>query len=340
MSEISMKNKLLGLALGVFVAIATQVPAQAADVICYNCPPQWADWASMLKSIKKDLGYDIPFDNKNSGQTLSQLIAEKSNPVADIAYYGVNFGMKAKVDGVVQPYKPKHWADVPAGLKDPNGNWTAIHSGTLGLFVNVDALGGKPVPACWKDLTKPAYKGMVGYLDPTSAAVGYVGAVAVNNSLGGNADNWTPAIKFFQALHQNKAIVPKQTSYARVVSGEIPILFDYDFNAYRAKYTEKGHFAFVIPCEGSVVFPYVVSLVKGAPDKAKAEKVLDYLLSDKGQAIWTHAFLRPARPIPLPEAIKAKFLPDSDYARAKSVNWAKMESVQKNFTKRYLAEVR
>jgi putative spermidine/putrescine transport system substrate-binding protein len=55
------------------------VSAKAADVICYNCPPQWADWASMLKSIKKDLGYDIPFDNKNSGQTLSQLIAEKSS---------------------------------------------------------------------------------------------------------------------------------------------------------------------------------------------------------------------------------------------------------------------
>jgi len=335
-----MQNKLLGLILGAFVAIAAQAPAQAADVICYNCPPQWADFATMLKAIKKDLGYDIPFDNKNSGQALSQLIAEKTNPVADIVYYGVNFGMKAKSLGVVQPYKPKHWADVPAGLKDPDGYWTTIHSGTLGLFVNVDALGGKPVPACWKDLTKPEYKGMVGYLDPSSAAVGYVGAVAVNQALGGTAQNWTPAIKYFKALHDNGAIVPKQTSYARVVSGEIPILFDYDFNAYRAKYTEKGHFAFVIPCEGSVVFPYVVSLVKNAPDKAKAEKVLDYLLSDKGQAIWTNAYLRPARPIKLPAAVKAKFLPDSDYARAKSVDWAKMESVQKDFTKRYLAEVR
>lgn len=61
-------------------------PARAADVICYNCPPQWADFASMLKAVKADLGYDIPFDNKNSGQALSQIIAEKSNPVADIVY--------------------------------------------------------------------------------------------------------------------------------------------------------------------------------------------------------------------------------------------------------------
>jgi putative spermidine/putrescine transport system substrate-binding protein len=333
------KARLVLTAAAVAVLVA-HTPARAADVICYNCPPEWADWASMLKAIKADLGYEIPFDNKNSGQTLSQLIAEKGNPVADIAYYGVNFGMKARTAGVVEPYKPKGWADVPAGLKDADGYWTTIHSGTLGLFINKDALGSAAAPACWKDLLKPDYRGMVGYLDPSSAAVGFVGAVAINLALGGSAKDFAPAVAFFKDLSKNQPIVPKQTSYARVVSGEIPILFDYDFNAYRAKYTEKGKFEFVIPCEGSVVFPYVIGLVKGAPNKAKAEKVLDYLLSDKGQAIWTNAYLRPARPIPLPDAVKSKFLPDGDYARAKSVDWAEMESAQKAFTERYLADVR
>lgn len=75
------------------------------------------------------------------------------------------------------------------------------------------------------------------------------------------------------------------------MSGEIPILLDYDFDAYSAKYSEKGNFEFVIPCKGSVRFPYVVGLVKSAPHKDKAKKVLDYLLSDKGQAIWTNAYL-------------------------------------------------
>jgi putative spermidine/putrescine transport system substrate-binding protein len=335
-----MRNTYVGFIFVVLITMAASVSAQAADVICYNCPPQWADFASMLKAIKADLGYDIPFDNKNSGQALSQLLAEKSNPVADIVYYGVNFGMKAKTLGVVAPYRPKGSGDVPAGLKDPDGAWTAIHSGTLGLFVNVDALGGAPVPACWKDLLTPQYRGMVGYLDPSSAAVGYVGAVALNRALGGSDSDFSPALNFFKDLHRNQPIVPKQTSYARVVSGEIPILFDYDFNAYRAKYSESGNFAFVIPCEGTVVFPYVTSLVRNAPDKDKAEKVLDYFLSDKGQSMWANAYLRPARPIELPAAVKAKFLPDSDYARAKSVDWAKMESVQNGFTERYLAEVR
>jgi len=31
--------------------------------------------------------------------------------------------------------------------------------------------------------------------------------------------DFSPAIDFFKALHKNDAIVPKQTSYARVVSG-------------------------------------------------------------------------------------------------------------------------
>src|SRR5436305_15047486 len=104
-----MKIVRFALALFALSLFATPQSARAADVICYNCPPEWADWASMLRAIKADLGYDIPFDNKNSGQTLSQLIAEKNNPVADLGYYGVNFAIKAKAAGVNDAYKPKGW---------------------------------------------------------------------------------------------------------------------------------------------------------------------------------------------------------------------------------------
>ena len=98
-----MRKIVSALAFAGMAMVAMCAPTQAADVICYNCPPEWADWASMLKAIKSDLGFDIPFDNKNSGQSLSQIIAEKDNPVADVVYYGVNFGMKAKTAGVIEP---------------------------------------------------------------------------------------------------------------------------------------------------------------------------------------------------------------------------------------------
>lgn len=315
------------------------LPALAADAICYNCPPEWADWASMLEAIESELGIEMPHDNKNSGQTLAQLLAEKDSPVADIAYYGVTTGIKAGNEGVVTPYKPAGFDDIPEGLKDPDGHWFAVHYGTLGLFVNVDALGGAPVPSCFADLLKPEYAGMVGYLDPSSAFVGYAGAVAVNRAKGGDLDNFDPAIEYFQQLAENDPIVPKQTSYARVVSGEIPILFDYDFNAYRAKYNEDGNFEFVLPCEGSVVVPYVMSLVANGPNPEVGQQVLDFILSDAGQAIWTNAYLKPARPVALPEDVAARFLPDSEYQRATPVDYAAMEAVQAAFGERYLNEV-
>lgn len=332
-------GKLVAAGLGA-IALAFANVTHAADAICYNCPPQWADWASMLKAIEKNLGYKVPHDNKNSGQTLSQLIAEKDSPVADVAYYGVSFGIQAKEKQVTAPYMPANFGDIPDGLKDPEGHWFTIHYGTLGLFVNVDALGGAPVPKSWGDLLKPEYDGKVGYLDPSSAFVGYAGAVAVNLAMGGTLDDFSPGIDYFKKLKANQPIVPKQTSYARVLSGEIPILFDYDFNAYRAKYKDEANAVFVIPEEGTVVVPYVMSLVKGAPNADKGREILDFIMSDQGQAMWANAYLRPIRAEAMSDEVADKFNPASDYARAKPIDYAKMASVQVRFRDRYLNEVR
>ena len=113
-----MKRHLLIALSAVALLTAGARVASAADVICYNCPPQWADWASMLKAIEADLGYDIPHDNKNSGQTLSQLIAERNNPVADVAYMGVDVRLsKRRQEGVMEPYKAAGSDQVPGGTE-------------------------------------------------------------------------------------------------------------------------------------------------------------------------------------------------------------------------------
>lgn len=337
-----MKTNLLSLGLAATVSMFAfaPLPAQAQDAICYNCPPEWANWGEMLNQIREKLGISIPGDNKNSGQAVAQIIAERASPVADIAYLGINAGISAAEQDLVEAWKPERFDEIPEGLKHPDGRWWAVHQGTLGLFVNVDALGSTPVPACWSDLTKPEYNGLVGYLNPTSAAVGFVSAVAINNALGGSFEDFTPAIDYLKELSGNGAIVTSQTSYARTVSGEIPILLDYDFNAYRAKYTETGEYEFVLPCEGSVTFPYVMTLVKGAPHRETAETVLNYLLSDEGQLFWSSAYLRPALPVEMPAEIAGRFLPESEYERAVAVDWAEAQAAQAAFSERYLSEVR
>ncbi len=338
-----MQHRLMSIARSAALAVglaagATAVLAQTA--ICYNCPPEWADWGTQLKAIKARTGVTVPPDNKNSGQSLAQMSAERASPVADVTYLGVTFAIQAQKDGLLGSYQPAGWKDIPDGLKDPAGHWFTIHSGTLGFMVNVDALKGKPVPKSWADLLKPEYKGLVGYLDPASAFVGYVGAVAANQARGGTLENFGPGIDYFKALQKNEPIVPKQTAYARVLSGEIAILLDYDFNAYRAKYKDGANVQFVIPAEGTVVVPYVMGMVAKAPHAADAKKVLDFVLSDEGQAIWAKAYLRPVRAAAMPADVQARFLPASEYARAKTVDYGRMAAVQKAFSDRYLQEVK
>ena len=96
-------------------------------------------------------------------------------------------------------------------------------------------------------------------------------------------DNFTPGVDYFKALQKNESIVPKQTSDARVLSGEIAILLDYDFNAYRAKHKDKANVQFVIPAEGTVIVLYVMSLV------ANGKKALAFVLSDEGTMLSSSA---------------------------------------------------
>jgi putative spermidine/putrescine transport system substrate-binding protein len=326
-------------ALGAAAVFPPLSHAQQQRAICYNCPPEWADWGGMLKLIGQKLNITVPPDNKNSGQSLAALIAEKANPVADVVYLGGQVGPQARAADVLAPYKPQRWNDIPATLKDPDGYWFTIHSGTLGLFVNKAALRGKPVPQSWKDLLKPDYKGLVGYLNPASAAVGQVGVVAINLALGGSYENLDAGIAYFKQLQANQPIVPTQTAYARVLSGEIPILFDYDFNAYRGKFTDKAPIEFVIPQEGSQQLPYVMGLVAKGPNPEQGKKMLDFLLSDEGQRHWTNAYLRPVFPAAMSAEVKAKFLPDADYARAKPLDVFKLAAAAKTIGERYQKEV-
>ena len=234
----------------------------------------------------------MPTDNRNSGEALASMIAERNDPVADAVYFGGDFAIRAKEAGVVAPYKSKYWDEVPVGLKDPDGYWTALHTGSICFFVNKDALGKVPIPRSWADLTKPEYSGLIGYYDIPTSALGYVTALAMNSALGGTLDNYEPALNYLKKLQVNKPLLPRNTSYQRVISGEIPILVEYDSSAYRAKYRDNAPIEIVIPQEGTVTVPYVITFVKNAPHPDLGKEMIDFTLSDEGQALWAKAYMR------------------------------------------------
>jgi putative spermidine/putrescine transport system substrate-binding protein len=327
----------LALAAGIRRAMA-----EDKEAVCYNCVRDWADWKGQLEALRRRTGIVMPTDNRNSGEAIASMVAERAKPVADVVYFGGDYAIRAKEAGLLAPYKPKHWDEVPSALKDPDGYWTAIHTGTICLFVNRDALSGKPIPRSWADLANPTYKGLIGYYDIASSALGYVTALAINTALGGTLTDYKPALDYFLKLKANEPMLPRNTSYQRVISGEIPILVEYDSSAYRAKYRDDAPIEVVIPAEGTATVPYVITLVENAPHPKLGKEMIDFTLSDEGQGLWARAFMRPIRAAAMPPEIAAKFLPADDYARARPLSLSAIFAARDDFAafvKNYQAQV-
>src|SRR6476659_11030899 len=139
------------LALPVLTALA----ALAADekvVIQYDCIPNYANWGGVTALYKKVSGVTVPPDPKGSSLALAALEKEKDSPQADTSYYSGAIGFQAAEKGLHEPYKPKGWEKIPAGLKDPNGLWWTVHTSTIAFVVNTEALGTRPVPGSWTEL--------------------------------------------------------------------------------------------------------------------------------------------------------------------------------------------
>lgn len=318
-----------------------EAPATAAGgsgtVITYNSPSEWGNFGEVLSTFSEETGISAPNDPKNSGQTLAALQAEAASPVADSAYVGIAFADQLVQADLLSAYAPEGVESIDEDLRDPEGRWQTLHTGAVAFIVNKDHLGDAEVPRTWEDLTKPEYSGMVGYLDPTQAAVGYSVATAANEAMGGDLDDWEPGLEYLSRLKDNGAVTPAQTATALVGQGEIPILIDTDFNGYKLQ--EEGvDVEVVIPEEGSLLIPYVVGIVNGAPNRDNAEELLDFYFSEQGQQLFARGFMRPVIGS-IPDDMAAKMLPDADYERARTVDYVKQGAVQEDFIAAFTAEV-
>jgi putative spermidine/putrescine transport system substrate-binding protein len=308
-------------------------------LITYNSPTSFANFGALLTQFGSENSVEAPSDSKNSGQALAALVAEASAPQADAVYLGIAFGPSAVAADVTEPYKPAGFDEIPDGLKDPDGKWFAVHTGAIAFICNTEAIGDLDCPTSWADLLDPRYAGMVGYLDPSQAAVGYSVAAAVNLALGGTIDDFGPGLEYLTALKANGAVTPAQTATAKVVQGEIPILIDADFNGYAAQYNEDAPLTVTIPEEGSIQVPYIAALVKDAPHPELGKKWLDYLLSEEGQSTLAGGYVRPISG-EVPDDVADKVADADDFERAEVVDYAALAAAQAGFVTAYQAQVR
>lgn len=290
--------------------------AQAEGTVnSVGMPDSWANWKDTWNALSSTYGLKHSDTDMSSAQEIAKFAAEKDNASADIGDVGAAFGPVAVQKGVTQPYKPTTWNDVPAWAKDKDGMWALAYTGTIAFIIDKSQV--KDAPHSWADLLKGNYKVTIG--DVGTAAQAANGVLAATYAMGGNEKNLKPGLEFFGKLAKAGRLGLSDPSIASLEKGEVQVGVVWDFNGlnYRDQ-IDKTRFDVLIPSDGTITSGYTTIINKFAKHPNAAKLAREYIFSDAGQINLARGYARPIRAdkITLPDDVKAKLLPASEYKNA------------------------
>lgn len=114
------------------------------------------DW---LTAKAAEAGFKIEIVGAGGADATNKLIAEKNNPIADVAF-GLNnmYFSQVKAAGALEPYEPAWAGDVDKELGDGEAYWPLVKQAIL-LGYNSDKFPKDKAPQDWTDLwTKDEFK--------------------------------------------------------------------------------------------------------------------------------------------------------------------------------------
>lgn len=235
--------------------------------------------AAFLEEVRREHGLDVTYAVEgNLNQELSYYPyvdrIESVEELPDIiisadfnTFYGRRFYEKFVATGKIQGYGDytpnSYYTD--AGIVEPNGEYSVLGVNPLVMVANLDEVGDRPLPVCWKDLLNPMWKESVtlrggngffchAVLLPTYQRYGKEGL----QQLGDNV---------LRGLHPAQMIKHIDGG----ASGAIYVMPE--FFAHRAQRQEK--IRIIWPEDGALASP--VTLQVKSSKVAKLRPILDYL---------------------------------------------------------------
>jgi len=211
----------------------------------------------------------------------------------DIVFGGGMIFARMKQLGMLEPYRlpedvlsaiPPTAAGQP--LYDKDFAWYGAAISTFGLIYNKQVIADKGLPAVrdWETMADPRLFGLVGAGDPSRSsslrkaydivlqAYGYKKGTAILVRMGANA----------RQFGSTSAEIPRDCAKGFLAVG--PCI---DFYAYRQMHSEGGgNLGFVAPPGLTVVNCDPVGILKHAPNRAVAERFVEFVMRPAGQRLW------------------------------------------------------
>jgi putative spermidine/putrescine transport system substrate-binding protein len=275
-------------------------------------PRDWANYGKIIDDFTALSGISIDSANPNgsSAEELQAIRSLKSQARApDTVDVGPSYALIGAKEKLFQPHKVATWDSVPSDVKEPDGLWTGAYFGVVSFGVNLSVV--KTAPRTWADLLKPEYKGMVTLTNsPLGSASAFAAVFAAALGNGGSYDDVTPGIEFFGKLAAAKNYSPVGATTATLVSGQTPIVIDWDYLNLARRDQAKGKAEIqTVLAEGAPAFGgyYAQALSAYAPHPNAGKLWLEYLFSDQGQIDFLGGY---AHPIRFNELVAAGKVPD------------------------------
>ncbi len=267
-----------------------------------------------------------------SQDALDRIRSEKGNPQADL-WWGAPapIFMRAKKEGLLQPYRPTWAEQVDSMYRDPEDMWYGTFLTPEVIAFNREKLSREQAPQDWDDLLKPEWKGRVVIRSPlasgTMRAI-FVAMILRQMQKTGRVEDGFEWLRQLDANTRSYAADPTML-YLKLARGEgdVTLWNMPDIMLQRSLYNYP--FDYIIPRSGTVVVTDCIALVKGAKQPELAKAFYEFVTSKEALIRQAHEFYRiPARrDIPrekLPEWMRApiKVLPlDWELFAEKETEW-------------------
>jgi iron(III) transport system substrate-binding protein len=190
-------------------------------------------------------------------------------------------------------YKPP--ADILDGIPqqvsgmdvyDANHTWYGAALSSFGILQNtrVQRTLGLPRVTRWEELTNPRLYNWVGAGDPRNSGTMNVMFEAFLQYYG-----WDKGWQVLTQIGGNTRLFDRvsSTTAKDVTLGETAYAFSIDFYGFsQIAVAGRSNMTFALPQDFTAINPDGIAIFKGAPNRATAQRFLDFVLSETGQKLW------------------------------------------------------
>lgn len=245
--------------------------------------------APILEQFTKDTGIKVKLHNGKASALVKRLELEGARTAADLFLSNdtgsLHIGASKKL---FQPMDKAIFTNVPANLRAADQTWVGLSARARVIVINTEAAAAKGISR-YADLAAPALQGKLAITSATNGS--FIGGVSVLQKQMGDqvTAKWLAALKNNAA---GKAYAKHRHVVAAVAKGEKAVGLVNHYYVYRhLDKTPDAPIKMIMPDQGAgdgglALNAAGIAISKHTKHKVAAEKLVTYLLSDAGQAVF------------------------------------------------------